>query len=239
MLSSVLRSERAVQVNIIIMRTFVRLREILATHKELARKLEELETKYDAQFRVVFDAIRQLMAPPTAAEKRRIGFPVRPEVQNERGPYRKAGDTMATIYKRRDLRPIPEGAEIVTYRGRTIREVDERQDGHDATGPVERRGRQDRLRIALLHGAVFRPRRPAGESGNAVRRQGRGPAVGERTGSPGDEAAGRTDRPDARTVRDRSPADARGTRCRLPGLPDRQGQHGETMFNRRAGMSNG
>jgi hypothetical protein len=74
MLSSVLRSERAVQVNIAIMRAFVRLREMLATHKELARKLDELERKYDAQFRVVFDAIRQLMAPPTAAEKRRIGF---------------------------------------------------------------------------------------------------------------------------------------------------------------------
>ena len=76
MLSSVLRSERAVQVNIIIMRAFVRLREILATHKELARKLEELERKYDAQFRAVFDAIRQLMAPPPEAKKRRIGFHV-------------------------------------------------------------------------------------------------------------------------------------------------------------------
>ncbi|MBM4091633.1 MAG: ORF6N domain-containing protein [Planctomycetes bacterium] len=74
MLSSVLRSERAVQVNIAIMRAFVRLREMLATHKELARKLDELERKYDSQFRVVFEAIRQLMAPPTAAEKRRIGF---------------------------------------------------------------------------------------------------------------------------------------------------------------------
>lgn len=74
MLSSVLRSERAVQVNIIIMRTFVRLREILATHKDLAHKIEELEKKYDAQFRVVFDAIRQLMAPPPETKKRRIGF---------------------------------------------------------------------------------------------------------------------------------------------------------------------
>jgi phage regulator Rha-like protein len=58
MLSSVLRSERAVQVNIEIMRAFVRLREMIATHKDLARKLEALEKKYDAQFRVVFDAIR-------------------------------------------------------------------------------------------------------------------------------------------------------------------------------------
>src|SRR5262249_6326718 len=75
MLSSVLRSHRAVQVNIAIMRTFVRLREILATHKDLARKLEELEKKYDAQFRVVFEAIRQLMTPPPEPEKkRRIGF---------------------------------------------------------------------------------------------------------------------------------------------------------------------
>jgi hypothetical protein len=75
MLSSVLRSERAVQVNIAIMRAFVRLREMLATNKDLARKLEELEKKYDAQFRVVFDAIRQLMAPP-AKPRRSIGFKV-------------------------------------------------------------------------------------------------------------------------------------------------------------------
>ncbi len=63
-LSSVLRSKRAVQVNIEIMRTFVRLRRILASHAELARKLDALEKKYDAQFKVVFDAIRQLMTPP-------------------------------------------------------------------------------------------------------------------------------------------------------------------------------
>lgn len=62
MLSSVLRSKRAVHVNIEIMRAFVRLREIVATHKDLSRKLEALEKKYDAQFRIVFDAIRQLMA---------------------------------------------------------------------------------------------------------------------------------------------------------------------------------
>jgi hypothetical protein len=64
MLSSVLRSKTAVQVNIE-MRAFVRLREILASHKDLANKLETLERKYDAQFKVVFDAIRQLMTPPT------------------------------------------------------------------------------------------------------------------------------------------------------------------------------
>jgi hypothetical protein len=74
MLSSVLRSGRAVQVNVAIMRAFVRLREMLATHKELARKLDEMEHKYDAQFRVVFDAIRQLMAPEPVPPKRRIGF---------------------------------------------------------------------------------------------------------------------------------------------------------------------
>ena len=73
MLSSVLRSRRAVRVNIEIMRAFVKLREMLATHKDLARKLEQLERKYDAQFKVVFDAIRQLMAPPQA-KGRRIGF---------------------------------------------------------------------------------------------------------------------------------------------------------------------
>ena len=74
MLSSVLNSQRAIDVNIEIMRAFVRLREMLTTHKELARRLDDLEQKYDAQFRVVFDAIRQLMAPPVPPIKRRIGF---------------------------------------------------------------------------------------------------------------------------------------------------------------------
>ena len=73
MLSSVLRSRRAVQVNIEIMRAFVRLREMLAADAKLARKLEALEKRYDAQFRVVFDAIRELMAPGPA-QRRRIGF---------------------------------------------------------------------------------------------------------------------------------------------------------------------
>jgi len=75
MLSSVLKSERAIDVNIAIMRAFVRLREILSTHKDLARRLDELEKKYDENFRVVFEAIRQLMAPPApTGKRRRIGF---------------------------------------------------------------------------------------------------------------------------------------------------------------------
>jgi hypothetical protein len=73
MLSSVLSSPRAVQVNIAIMRAFVRLRELLLTNAELARKLAILEAKYDSQFKVVFDAIRQLMTPPDPP-RRRIGF---------------------------------------------------------------------------------------------------------------------------------------------------------------------
>jgi hypothetical protein len=73
MLSSVLHSDRAIQVNIEIMRAFVRLRAYLAAHEELQTKLAKLERKYDAQFRAVFDAIRQLMEPPVAA-KRQIGF---------------------------------------------------------------------------------------------------------------------------------------------------------------------
>lgn len=92
MLSSVLRSKRAILVNVEIMRAFVRLRELVSTHKDLARKLEELEKKYDRQFRVVFEVrpesgsrsrpdfssgrtIRQLMKPPDPP-KRRIGFGV-------------------------------------------------------------------------------------------------------------------------------------------------------------------
>ncbi len=73
MLSSVLRSERAVQVNIAIMRAFVKLRAMLASHGDLARRLNEMEKKYDAQFKVVFDAIRELMKPPEKP-RRRIGF---------------------------------------------------------------------------------------------------------------------------------------------------------------------
>jgi len=73
MLSSVLGSKRAIQVNIEIMRAFVRLRRILASHADLARKLDALEKKYDAQFKVVFDAIRELMKPPES-KKRPIGF---------------------------------------------------------------------------------------------------------------------------------------------------------------------
>ena len=75
MLSSVLRSPRAVQVNIEIMRVFVRLRELIGTNRDLARRLDELEKRYDAQFRGVFDAIRQLMAPPERP-RRSIGFRV-------------------------------------------------------------------------------------------------------------------------------------------------------------------
>ena len=73
MLSSVLRSKRAILVNIEIMRAFVRLRQFLSTNAELARRLEALEKKYDAQFKVVFDAIRDLMAP-IRPRSRPIGF---------------------------------------------------------------------------------------------------------------------------------------------------------------------
>ena len=74
MLSSVLRSDRAVHVNIEIMRAFVRLRQMLFANAELARKLAALERKYEAQFKVVFDAIRELMSPPEPRKKRPIGF---------------------------------------------------------------------------------------------------------------------------------------------------------------------
>ncbi len=73
MLSSVLRSPRAVAVNVEIMRAFVRLRQMLLSHADLARKVNALEAKYDTQFKVVFDAIRQLMEPP-AKPRRAIGF---------------------------------------------------------------------------------------------------------------------------------------------------------------------
>jgi hypothetical protein len=74
MLSSVLRSERAVQVNIAIMRTFVQLQKFLASNKDLAERLDELESKYDRQFREVFDAIRKMIVPDKP--KKQIGFKV-------------------------------------------------------------------------------------------------------------------------------------------------------------------
>ena len=84
MLSGVLRSKRAIQVNVEIMRTFVRLRQLLASNAQLARKLDALEKKYDAQFKMVFDAIRQLMTPPEP-DRRKIGFLVKePAAKYER-----------------------------------------------------------------------------------------------------------------------------------------------------------
>ena len=74
MLSSVLRSRRAAMVNVEIMRAFVRLRGMLSANADLARKLDALEQKYDAQFKAVFDAIRQLMTPPPEPSRKRIGF---------------------------------------------------------------------------------------------------------------------------------------------------------------------
>jgi hypothetical protein len=87
MLSSVLNSERAVQVNIAIMRAFVKLREILETNRELARKFEELEArvgKHDEQIGSIIEAIRQLMAPPEKP-RREIGFHVREKATREYG----------------------------------------------------------------------------------------------------------------------------------------------------------
>ncbi len=84
MLSSVLKSERAIQVNIAIMRSFVKIREMLSAHKDLARKLEEIEKKYDSQFRVVFDAIRQLMSTPEKKMKEIKGFGKQGSEKNEK-----------------------------------------------------------------------------------------------------------------------------------------------------------
>lgn len=72
MLSSVLNSKRAIQVNIQIMRTFTKLRQILASHKDLLRKINEMEGKYDRQFKIVFDAIKTMLKPPQ--KPKRIGF---------------------------------------------------------------------------------------------------------------------------------------------------------------------
>jgi hypothetical protein len=84
MLSSVLNSRRAVEVNILIMRAFVKLRKMATSHKDLLRKVEEMEKRYDEQFSIVFEAIRQLMTPPEKPGKR-IGF----EVKEPKKHYRK------------------------------------------------------------------------------------------------------------------------------------------------------
>lgn len=73
MLSSVLHSDRAIEVNIAVMRAFVRLRHALAAHAELAKKIEDLEQRYDGQFQIVFDALRELTTPDDSARSR-IGF---------------------------------------------------------------------------------------------------------------------------------------------------------------------
>ena len=80
-LSSVLRSKRAIQVNIGIVRAFVAMREAMIAHKELTRQLNGMEKKYDAQFKIVFDAIRQLMEPPPVQPKRSIGYIVPKDTQ--------------------------------------------------------------------------------------------------------------------------------------------------------------
>ena len=77
MLSSVLRSNRAVAMNIHIVRTFTRMRELLLTHKELREKIERMEQKYDKNFRVVFDALKQMLAMKKEEPRREIGFRVR------------------------------------------------------------------------------------------------------------------------------------------------------------------
>ena len=89
MISSVLRSPRAVAVNIEIMRAFVRLRRLLASHADLARKLDAMEKKYDSQFKIVFDAIRQMMQPSPDKTKRQIGFHVKSSTNVVKG--RRAG----------------------------------------------------------------------------------------------------------------------------------------------------
>ena len=86
MAATVLNSKQAVAMSVYVVRTFISLRQMLATHKDLARKLEEMEKKYDSQFKVVFDAIRGLMTPPET-KKRKIGF----EVRESRARYGTSG----------------------------------------------------------------------------------------------------------------------------------------------------
>jgi hypothetical protein len=96
MLSSVLRSERAIKTNIQIMRAFTQLRKMLSTHEDLKRKIESMEKKYDEQFRIVFEAIKQLMTPPDKPKKK-IGYTVKEKL--------KAYDKSV-----KENKPFPEGS---------------------------------------------------------------------------------------------------------------------------------
>lgn len=88
MLSSVLSSERAIRVNIGIMRAYMKMRQLANTHEDLKRKIEEMERKYDSKFKAVFDALREILAPPVNQNKRPIGFhaePASPPVSSKNG----------------------------------------------------------------------------------------------------------------------------------------------------------
>ena len=74
MLTNVIKSATAIEVSILVVRAFARLREIIRTHKDLQRKIEDMEKKYDGQFKIVFEAIKKLMEPPPEKPRRRIGF---------------------------------------------------------------------------------------------------------------------------------------------------------------------
>jgi hypothetical protein len=116
MLSSVLKSERAVAVNIAIMRTFVRLRQILATHKQLAERLLAMEKKYDGRFKVVFDALRHLMQPPQPP-RRPIGFlPPALKASPQGGPK---GDAKRTRRQEGDGGPVAPGLRTLKYQPRS------------------------------------------------------------------------------------------------------------------------
>ncbi len=119
MLSGVLRSKRAVQVNIEIMRAFVRLRRLLSSHKALARKLEELERKvgaHDQQIQAVFQAIRQLMAPPEP-KRRKIGFLVEERAARYGRRQPRLTSTFRQWSKRGSVRPIRAGTSHEHERG--------------------------------------------------------------------------------------------------------------------------
>ena len=105
MLSSVLHSGRAIEVNIMIMRAFVKLREMIASNKDLARRLDGLEKKYDSQFKVVFEAIRQLMTPPET-KKRKIGFQLKEKQARSTSSSSSRGFHSETgpIWQERDLK---------------------------------------------------------------------------------------------------------------------------------------
>ena len=140
---------------------------------------------------------------------------------------RKAGETMATVYKRRELRPIPDGATIGTYRGKPYATWTDAK-GKAQRAPLNAAGDRIIQCGRMLHGPILRRDRQATQGPHGMPRQGRSFAVREPSGKPSTETADGRNRREGRTLREGSPAAPVGTRCGLQAVSGGQGQHRTT-----------